>query len=101
MRREVILSHLPATFKTASMVNLRQSSIHSSFLFEESKVKDVLELAVKSASLSFQQATARALVKPHPAPGTLLVERGSSLLVRFHTIPSHLRAAQFHLHGGG
>ena len=77
MRREAILSHLPSTFKTVSKVNLRQSSIHSSFLFEESKVKDALELADKSASISFQQAAARALVKPPPAPGTPLVERGS------------------------
>ena len=76
MRREAILSHLPSIFKNASKVDLRQSSIHSSFLFEENKVKDALKLSEKSAYISFQQAAARALVKPRPVPGTPLVEQG-------------------------
>ena len=77
MRREAVLSHLPPTYKTASKVDLRQSTIDSSLLFEESKVKEALSMADKAASISFQQAAARALVKQRPAPGTPLVARGS------------------------
>ena len=77
MRRESILSHLPPAYKTPSKVDLRKSSIDSSLLFDEDKVKEALKMADKTASISFQQAAARALVKPRPAPGTPLVERSA------------------------
>ena len=62
MRRESMLSHLPPAYKTPSKVTLRQSSVLSSFLFDEDKVKDAMQLAAKSASITFQQAATRALV---------------------------------------
>ena len=77
MRRESILSHLPPAYKIPSKVDLRKSSIDSGLLFDEDKVKEAVKMADKNASISFQQAAARALVKPCPAPGTPLVERGS------------------------
>ena len=77
MRREVILSRLPPMFKSAIKVDLRKSSIDSAFLFDEARVQTDLQIAEKDASISFQQAAARALVKPHPFSGTPLVERAS------------------------
>lgn len=77
MRREAILSHLPPVFKSATKVDLRKSAIDSAFLFDEDRVKEALQVADKAASISFQQAAARALVKPRPATGTPLVDRGS------------------------
>ncbi|MPC22298.1 hypothetical protein E2C01_015309 [Portunus trituberculatus] len=77
MRREAILSHLPPVFKTATKVDLRKSAIDLAFLFD--KVKEALRVADKAASFSFQQAAAQALIKPRPATGTPLVDRGSRL----------------------
>ncbi|KAK3893317.1 hypothetical protein Pcinc_002872 [Petrolisthes cinctipes] len=78
MRREAILSQLQPVFKSATKVDLRKSAIiDSAVLFDEDRVKEALRVADKTASISFKQAAAWALVKPRPAKGTLLVERGS------------------------
>ncbi|KAK3887612.1 hypothetical protein Pcinc_008316 [Petrolisthes cinctipes] len=77
MRWKAILSHLPPVFKSATKVDLRKSAIDSAVLFDVDRVKEALWVADKAASISFQHAAARVLVKPRPATGTPLVERGS------------------------
>ncbi|KAK3864567.1 hypothetical protein Pcinc_029750 [Petrolisthes cinctipes] len=114
MRREAILSHLPPVFKSATKVDLMKSAIDSAVLFDEDRVKETLRVADKTASISFQQAAARVLVKPRPATGTPLVECGSrsntAVATSYHRFSvssrrpdssSNLRAPQSQKHTAG
>ena len=76
LRRESYLQFLPPTFKTSTKMDLRKSSLDSGFLFDQDRVKEALDKAERNASITFQQAAARALVKPRPVPGSPLVGRG-------------------------
>ena len=75
LRRESFLRYLPSSFSAASKRDLRKSSLDSGYLFDQARVSAALESADKTASLSFQQAAARALTRPRPLPGTPLTER--------------------------
>ncbi|KAK3888193.1 hypothetical protein Pcinc_007724 [Petrolisthes cinctipes] len=90
MRREAILSHLPPVFKSATKVDQRKSAIDSAILFDEDRVKEALWVADKAATISFQQAAARALVKPRPVTGMPLVERGSRSNTAVDRLPTQL-----------
>lgn len=90
LRRESYLRYLPASFTTATKVDLRKSSLDSGLLFDQDLVKAALDRAEKTASLTFQQAAAKALAKPRPAPGTPLVERGH----RPPTAPASVRQSR-------
>ena len=69
MRWEAILSHLSPVFESATKVDLRKSAVDCALLFHEERVKEPLRVADKAASISFQQAAARALVNPRSDGG--------------------------------
>ena len=77
LRQESYLRYLPSSFTSSTKMDLRKSSVDSGFLFDQDRVKEALDRAEKTVSLTFQQAVAKALAKPRPSTGTPLVERGS------------------------
>ena len=88
LRRESYLRYLPASFTTSTKMDLRKSALDSGLLFDQDRVTEALARAEKTASLSFQQAAAKALSKPRPSPGTPLVERGArTSLASSSTLP--------------
>lgn len=56
--REAYLTHLPP-FTTAMKVSLHQSLIDSGLVFEHAKVKETLDKAEKTTSLTFRQVAAK------------------------------------------
>ena len=74
-RRESFIASLPARFKAAAKRKLRSFPLSQDFLFGQEQVAEATAMAKEAASISLSEATARALVRPAPRPGTPLVDR--------------------------
>ena len=88
MRREAFISVLPSRFQAAAKRTLRCSPLHHEFLFGPDQVAEASHLAKEAASFSLSEATARALARPAPRPGTPLGENRSSRSFRSGAPPS-------------
>ena len=80
LRREAFLSALPARYQPASKRTLRSSPMHADYLFGPDQVTEATAMAKEAATFSLSEATARALSRPAPRPGTPLVARPSQRL---------------------
>lgn len=69
-----------SAYKSVSKVDLRMSSINSDLLLEEDEVKKALKMTDKTASISFQQVVAGALVQLRSSLSIPLLEWGSYII---------------------
>lgn len=75
--REAYLSHLRSTFSQVERAILRRSFIFSPLLFDENRLQEMIRSSKNNANITLHKAAIKILSRPHPAPGTPLVEDGS------------------------